>query len=85
MPTPPTAPQHPTTTTLHGDTRVDQYAWLANSEDPKVIAYLEAENAYAHEILAPRTAAVETLYEEIRSHVNEDDRSIPARHGNYEY
>lgn len=85
MPTPPAAPKHPSTTTLHGDTRVDNYAWLSNPEDPNVIAYLQAENAYAEQLLAARSTAIDALYEEIRSHVNEDDQSVPVRSGNYEY
>ena len=30
----------------HGDEFVDPYEWLRDKEDPEVIAYLEAENAY---------------------------------------
>ena len=31
--------------TIHGDTRVDNYYWLRERENPEVIAYLEEENA----------------------------------------
>ena len=41
-PTPPVAKRIESTTTLHGETRVDEYAWLRHREDPAVIAYLEA-------------------------------------------
>ena len=39
-----TATSHPSHT--HGDTRVDDWYWLRDQDDPDVIAYLEAENAY---------------------------------------
>ena len=32
---------------IHGDRRVDHYAWMKNRKDLRVKAYLEAENAYA--------------------------------------
>ena len=37
--------------TIHGDTRVDNYYWLRERENPEVIAYLEAENAYREEVM----------------------------------
>lgn len=43
---PPAARQAPTTIEIHGKTLVDPYPWLENVSDPKVIAYLEAENRY---------------------------------------
>ena len=44
--TPPVAPRHPTQSTLHGDVRIDDYAWLRNKDTPEVLSYLHAENAY---------------------------------------
>jgi len=38
---------------LHGDRRVDHYAWLRHKETPKSSAYLKAENAYTDAILKP--------------------------------
>ncbi|NEQ21327.1 MAG: hypothetical protein F6K28_19310, partial [Microcoleus sp. SIO2G3] len=43
---PPIAAQHPYTHRLHGDERPDPYFWLRDRDNPEVIAYLEAENAY---------------------------------------
>ena len=42
----PVAQVRPHEMTIHGDTRVDNYFWLNDRQDPEVIAYLEAENAY---------------------------------------
>ena len=36
----------------HGDVRVDNYYWLRERENPEVIAYLDAENAYTEEVLS---------------------------------
>ena len=35
--------------TLHGHTRMDPYYWLRERANPKVIDYLNAENAYKDE------------------------------------
>ena len=37
--------------TIHGDTRIDNYYWLNERENPKVIKYLEDENAYLEKAL----------------------------------
>ena len=46
MPSPPLAEQQPHIHTEHGVERPDPYYWLRDRKNPKVIAYLEAENAY---------------------------------------
>ena len=43
----PLAEREPVEHVIHGDRRVDHYAWMKNRKDPRVKAYLEAENAYA--------------------------------------
>src|SRR5688572_7106398 len=42
----------------------DPYRWLENPDDPEVIAYLEAENAYTAAMMAPSAGLQETLYAE---------------------
>ena len=53
----PAAKRVPTERTHHGDTVVDEYAWLAAKDDPETIAHLTAENAYTE----ARTAHLEAL------------------------
>jgi oligopeptidase B len=53
---PPQAPQRPHTISAHGHDREDPWYWLREREDPEVLAYLEAENAYTDEALAPSPA-----------------------------
>src|SRR5262245_56276958 len=45
-PQPPVAEKHPHAYALHGDSIHDDFAWLRDKQDAKVIAYLDAENAY---------------------------------------
>jgi oligopeptidase B len=82
---PPRAPREPFSRTVHGDTAVDEYAWMGNRDDARLTAYLEAENAYT----AARTAHVEPLaaqiFDEIRARTNETDLSVPVRHGGWWY
>ena len=57
VPQPPAAPRRAGAHVAHGDIRPDDWQWLANRDDPEVIAYLEAENAYTDAVLAPTDAA----------------------------
>ncbi len=66
-------------TILHGDRRVDHYAWLRQKENPEVIAYLEAENAYTDAILRPTESFQEALYQEMLGRILQTDLSVPYR------
>jgi oligopeptidase B len=63
----------------------DPYAWLRDRDDPETIAYLEAENAYADAFFAPHEPLIETLFQEIKSRVQETDESVPVPHGPWWY
>jgi oligopeptidase B len=82
---PPIARKHPTQTSRHGVTLVDDYAWLRDRENPEVTAYLEAENAYADAQMAPLAALRDELYREMLSHVKQTDVSVPYRDGAWWY
>jgi len=82
---PPTAPRRPHELSAHGHTRVDDWYWLADREDPAVLAYLQAENAYAEEVMAPTSPLQESLFEEIKRRVQETDAGPPTRHGPWWY
>jgi oligopeptidase B len=84
-PSPPQAPRRPHVLSLHGDERVDDWYWLRERDDPEVIAYLEAENAYTDAMTARTGALQEQLYEEIRARIQETDESAPVPHGGYWY
>ncbi len=82
---PPVAALRRTETTLHGHTLVDDYAWLRERENPEVISYLEAENAYCDAVMEPTVELQKTLYLEMVSHIKETDVSFPFREGEYWY
>ena len=84
-PTAPQAPRRPHELTAHGRTRVDDWYWLRDREDPDVRKYLEAENAYAEDVQARTTGLQESLFQEIRSRVRETDAGPPARSGDWWY
>ena len=83
--TAPTAKRVPTERTHHGDTVVDEYAWLANKDDPDTIAYLKAENEHTEAATAHLAALRETIFNEIKQRTKETDLSVPARRGGYWY
>ena len=58
---PPTAPRILRQTTMHGEVLVDDYFWLRERSNPEVLAYLEAENQYAAEVMRSTEALQESL------------------------
>lgn len=84
-PAPPVARVEHTEKTLHGVTLVDDYAWLRDKENPEVTRYLEAENAYAEDYMAPQADLRRQLYDEMLSHIKQTDISVPYRDGVYWY
>ena len=82
---PPIAKQVPTTRERHGDTVVDEYAWLRDKDDPDTIAYLEAENAWTEAQLAHTKPLQERLFQEIKARIQETDLSVPMRRRGWWY
>lgn len=85
MQTPPVAKRVPFERTHHGDTFVDHYEWLRDKEDPEVVAYLEAENAYTQQQLEHLEPLREKVFQEIKSRTQETDMSVPTRLGDWWY
>jgi len=83
--TPPTAPKVPHMQTLHGETLKDDYYWLREKDNPKVRAFLEAENAYTDAFMKPTEPLQKALYEEMLSRIKETDLSVPYRDGGWYY
>lgn len=71
--------------TLHGDVRPDDYYWLREKDNPEVIAYLEAENRYAQEILDPLEPFTERLYGEMLARIQEDKVEVAVQDAPYYY
>ncbi|PMB18134.1 S9 family peptidase [Fischerella thermalis] len=83
--TPPVAEKRPQVLELHGDKRIDNYFWMRDHQDPKTIAYLEAENAYTQAMMQHTEALQQQLYEEMLSRIKETDLSVPYRKDEYYY
>jgi oligopeptidase B len=81
----PVAKRVPTERTHHGDTVLDEYAWLARKDDPATIAYLTAENAYTEARTAHLAGLRAELFEETRRRTQETDLSVPTRKGGHWY
>src|SRR5918997_2982825 len=84
-PVPPNAPRRPQIYAMPGGLGVDPYRWLENPDDPEVIAYLEAENAYTEAIMAPTTELQEALYQELTSRIQQTDTGVPTPWHGYLY
>jgi oligopeptidase B len=56
---------------------VDHYAWLRDREDPAVLEYLRAENAWTELVMAPTATLQETLYQEMLGRIQETDLTVP--------
>jgi oligopeptidase B len=85
METPPRATKRPHTLTAFGHDREDPWYWLREREDPEVRAYLEAENSYTEQVLAPLDHLRTTLFEEMKARILETDMSVAARRGPWWY
>jgi oligopeptidase B len=77
--------RRPVELTNHGVTRVDEYYWLREREDPAVISHLEAENAWTEVRMAGTEDLQSTLFDEIVGRIPPDDDSAPVPHAGWWY
>ena len=88
--TPPIAEKREHTYTHHGITISDPYDWLYDKsyptiDDEDVLDYVKAENAYFEAKMGGQEALTESLFQEMRARIKEDDSTVPQRSGNYMY
>jgi oligopeptidase B len=80
----------------HGDVRIDNYYWMRLTDEQKtaatpdeqtvkVLDYLRAENTYTNEVLGHTKQFQDSLFEEMKSRVKEDDESVPYFRNGYWY
>ncbi len=84
-PTAPVAAKVQWSEVRHGETVTDDYRWLQKKEDPKVIDYLNAENAYTVAMTDGVQALADKLFAETKGRMKETDLSVPVRRGKYYY
>lgn len=82
---PPVAEKIAKELSVHGDTRIDNYFWLRERENPKVIEFLEAENEYTEAVLAHTENFQKKLYDEIIGRIKQTDESVPYKLRGYYY
>lgn len=82
---PPVAKKMTKKLTIHGDTRIDNYYWMNERENPEVIAYLEAENKYKEAVMKHTEPLQDSLFKEIKSKIKQEDESVPYKRNGYFY
>lgn len=82
---PPKAKILPKIIEKHGHARTDNYYWLNERENPEVIAYLNAENDYYQKSTAHTKDFQNSLFEEMKARIKEDDESVPYFYNGYYY
>ena len=92
----PIAHKEPTKLEKHGDVRIDNYFWMRLSDEQKlakekdeqttsVVDYLNSENNYYEEVTAYTQNFQETLFQEMKGRIKEDDSSVPYKDNGYFY
>jgi oligopeptidase B len=81
----PIAPKIPKELSIHGDTRLDNYYWLNERENPAVIDYLNAENDFQSAEMQHTEPLQQKLFEEIKGRIKEEDQSVPYKKNGYWY
>lgn len=81
----PTLAKKPKKTEIHGNVRTDNYYWLNERENPEVINYLNEENDYYNKVTNHTKQFQETLFQEMKSRIKEDDSSVPYKSNGYYY
>ena len=81
----PQAKEIPKSLKKHKETRIDNYFWLNDRENPEVIDYLNQENSYYQSMTSHTKDLQENLYEEMKGRIKEDDSSVPYFYNGYYY
>lgn len=81
----PRAAVRPHPLTHHGHTRTDPYYWLRERDNPEVIEYLTRENEYTAAQMEDTKTLQESLFEELKSRIKEDDMSVPVQIDDFFY
>ena len=68
----------------------DDYHWLRDQsyptiDDKDILAHLEKENAYFEAQMAPQATLTETIFQEMKGRIKEDDSSVPQKDGDFIY
>lgn len=81
----PTAEKIPHRLEKQGDVRIDNYFWMKERENPKLLQHLTDENNFTESKLAPVKALEEQLFQEMKKRTKEDESTYPIQKGAYRY
>jgi oligopeptidase B len=81
----PVARKIPYEITTHHHQRIDDYYWLNQRTDQEVLDYLTAENTYLEQVMLPVKDLRQSLFEEMKGRIKENDESVPYKDGGYLY
>lgn len=79
----PAAPKRPHKLTHHSVTRMDDYYWMRDKNDPETMNYLRAESDYLEEVMGHTKPLQEALFSEMKGRIQETDSTVPERRGDY--
>lgn len=82
---PPIAEVIPDTLVNFGKTRIDNYFWMKDKNNPKIIEYLNAENTYTDSVMGSTKDLQQKIYDEIIGRIKEDDETYPSLSNGYYY
>lgn len=85
FPATPVADIRPDSFENFGHKRVDNYFWMRDKNNPRVIEYLKAENEYTDTVMTSTKGLQQSLYDEIIGRIKEDDESYPTFKNGYYY
>ena len=70
---------------IHGDKRTDDYYWMRERDNPEVIDYLNAENAYLKEMLKPTETLQKKLFDEMVGRIKETETFASYKYKGFKY
>lgn len=79
----PSAPKRRHEMTQHGVTRIDDYYWMRDRNDPETMKYLRAESDYLEEVMGHTKPLQERLFSEMKGRIQETDSTVPEKRGDY--
>jgi oligopeptidase B len=81
----PVAKKVPKKLVIHDDERIDNYFWLNERDNKEVIGYLKEENDYTKKVMRHTKKFQKDLFQEMKSRIKEDDKSVPYKLNGYWY
>ena len=75
----------PVIDTIHGIAIEDRYRWLESQTSPEVLAWIEAQNRHAQQVLGPDNQERRAITARLRALLDVPASSAPRRGGEWEY